>query len=58
MAKKIRRVVMLDEGEEIVVIKKVKYYQLGYPFEEVVFGNTIVEAAPVTWDEISQSWLK
>lgn len=56
-SKGVRTVVYLQEGEKMLIVKPDRTYRTGYPTEEILFGNTLLEAVPVTWDEISQEWL-
>ena len=55
--KKVRKVLMLDEDEIAIVIKKDRHYRLGYPVLDIMIGSIIIESDPVHWDEIEQNWV-
>lgn len=55
--KGLRVITYLQPGEKIKVIKTDAHYRLGYPLElDVVDGQILTGATPVTWCCITQEW--
>ena len=50
--------VELDEGEEIQAFDEDGYYKLGYPLDEVVRGNNIIDSSRVMWCALEQQWVE
>lgn len=48
--------VELEPGEELVAIVPGRHYKLGYPYEDIVPSDRILEAQPVVWDDVEQKW--
>lgn len=58
MSNKGNKVVLwLKDDEVAIVIKKSRYYRLGYPVLDIVLGSTIIESAEVHWCEMEQNWM-
>ncbi len=55
--KKTRTVMYLQECEKLLIEKNKSIYKLGYPLEDIVTSETIIDSVAVVWDEISQSWM-
>ena len=55
--KGVRTVVYLQEGEKLLVVLPERMYKTGYPTEEILLGNTLIESKEVVWCEISQTWV-
>lgn len=54
-----RRVtVELDAGEELAAIRSDRYYRLGQPCDDqVMLGDVLADAQPVSWCPIEQRWV-
>ena len=50
--------VELEEGEHIAAYHDDRYYKLGYPVEDIVIGDVLDQAVPVTWCSASQEWVE
>lgn len=48
----------LDADETLVAFDENAYYKMGYPFNEIVRGNNILESARVTWCVLGQEWVE
>ena len=51
-----RVLVELDPGEKLIAVHDDRYYQLGYPLDEVMAGHILAVATQVTWCSIEQEW--
>ncbi len=57
--KKRRLIVELDADEHLVAFRADDFYKLGYPLDdEVVRGDNLIDATPVTWCVVSQKWVE
>jgi hypothetical protein len=54
--KGVRKVLYLQEDEEVVIVKKSSMYRLGHPLEDIITGETIVDALRVEWCMLEQRW--
>lgn len=49
--------VELDAGEQLQAIRPHDFYRTGYPVEEVLQGNIILDCEHVTWCSLGQEWV-
>ncbi len=50
--------VTLDETEVMFVVNRNSYIKLGYPHEEIIHSDMIINSAPVTWCSLAQKWVE
>ena len=50
--------VELDDGEDLMAVRRGGFYRLGYPLEEIVFGDQVADAVPVSWCPVEQKWVE
>lgn len=50
--------VRLAPGEKLVAVTPNCHYKLGYPVEDVVIGDVVADAVPVTWCSVRQEWVQ
>jgi hypothetical protein len=51
-----RVLVELDLGEQLIAIHDNRYYQLGYPLDEVMVGHILANTHEVVWCSLAQEW--
>lgn len=49
--------VELCAGEQLQAIQPHDFYRTGYPVEDVVQGNIILDCMRVTWCSLEQKWV-
>lgn len=49
--------VVLGSAETLTAFDPSAFYRTGYPVEEVVRGNIILDAEQVTWCSLGQEWV-
>jgi hypothetical protein len=49
--------VLLDSTETLTAFDPSAFYRTGYPVQEVVHGNIILDAEQVTWCSLGQEWV-
>jgi hypothetical protein len=57
-SRKRRVTVELEEGEEMLVIRKDTYYRLGDPLGDVVAAHVLKDAVQVYWSPLQQEWVR
>jgi len=55
---KMRVTVDLAPGEKIAAINPDGYYRMGYPHEDIVRGEQIIDAQSVMWCVVGQEWVE
>ncbi len=55
---KMRVTVDLAPGEKIAAIAPEAFYRMGYPHEDIVWGEQIIDAQRVTWCVVKQEWVE
>jgi len=53
-----RVVVELGKSEELVPIHASAHYKMGYPHDDIVHADHILQARQVTWCVIEQKWVE
>lgn len=48
--------VELEDDEDFFVMKRGKFYKLGYPSDEVYPAHQLIDAREVYWNSVSQEW--
>lgn len=49
--------VEIENGEVLMAFRPERFYQLGYPLGDVIYGSAIIESWRTEWDQVEQKWI-
>lgn len=49
--------VELDHSEVLMTFSPDRFYQLGDPLADVIYGSAIIDSWQACWDQVEQKWI-